>query len=241
MIIPLIIKVIRKAKSVLGIESNHLFQKISYSQTGEDLIVEFIFQARGISHPTYIDIGAFNPEFLSNTALFYKKGCRGINVEPNPDGIKAFFKKRPTDINLNIGINDKGGQLDYYCMSIPTMNTFDENGAEYLVKNEGFTIVAKIPVSVEPLNKVISKYARNVFPDFLSLDVEGLDMLILSQIDFKKNYPKVICVETIEYKNDGTGRKNTELIRFIESKGYFVYADTYINTIFVRTDFWFNT
>lgn len=63
-------------------------------------------------------------------------------------------------------------------------------------------------------------------------------MLILEQIDYENNYPKVNCVETVEFTNDGTGAKNTKLISFLESKGYFIYADTYINTIFVKRKFW---
>ena len=47
----------------------------SFSQCGEDLIVNYIFNLRGISLPSYLDIGANHPYFISNTALFHKKGC----------------------------------------------------------------------------------------------------------------------------------------------------------------------
>ena len=65
-------------------------------------------------------------------------------------------------------------------------------------------------------------------------------MEILDQVDYIQNYPKVICVETVAYSHDGTGVKNFQLIKFLESKGYFVYADTYINTIFINKEFWQN-
>jgi FkbM family methyltransferase len=214
------------------------YQRNSYSQTGEDLIVEFIFQLRNIALPSYIDIGAFHPYQYSNTALFYAKGCKGINIEPNPDGILAFQTVRPNDINLNIGVSEVAGELNYFCMNVATMNTFDEEGANELVRQHGFQILGKKIVPVEPLSKVIKTHANNLFPDFLSLDVEGLDMVILEQIDYSTNYPKVICVETIEYTNDGTGSKNDKLINFLADKGYFIFADTHINTIFVNRTFW---
>jgi FkbM family methyltransferase len=231
-------RVVRKIKSILGIEDRRWYQKISYSQTGEDILVDYIFKSRNILAPTYIDIGAFHPYMFSNTAFFYERGSKGINIEPNPDGIKKFLKQRPNDINLNIGVGSTEGNLDYFCMNIATMNTFDEAGANELVQNHGFQIIEKRAVPVETLPAVIKKYAGNVFPDFLSLDVEGLDMSILKQIDFTTNFPKVICVETVEYTSDGTGAKNQELIRFIEDSGYIVYADTLINTIFVNRKFW---
>jgi hypothetical protein len=60
------------------------FEKKSFSQSGEDLIIDFIFNALGISRPSYIDIGAHHPYYLNNTAIFYLRGARGINIEPDP-------------------------------------------------------------------------------------------------------------------------------------------------------------
>jgi FkbM family methyltransferase len=215
-------------------------KRISFSQTGEDMIVDFIFTSRNIPNPTYIDIGAFDPYLYSNTAYFYDKFSRGINIEPNPSGIKKFNKFRPLDINLNIGISNLEGKLDYFFMNASTMNTFDENTANELVEKHGFKIVEKKEITCTTLQNVLLKYADNVFPDFLSLDVEGLDMEILNQIDYEHNYPKVICVETIVYSHDGSGVKNKELINFLEAKGYFIFADTFINTIFINNLFWQN-
>src|SRR6187200_1235902 len=83
---------------------NHFSPNISYSQCGEDLLVQYVFLLRGIKYPSYIDIGANDPFYLSNTALFYNKGCRGINIEANPKLIENFKLHRPEDHNLNIGI-----------------------------------------------------------------------------------------------------------------------------------------
>src|ERR1035437_2327334 len=65
----------------------------SYSQCGEDILVGYLFSLRGIKSPSYIDIGANHPWFINNTAFFYKKGCRGINIEPNQDLIPIFNKE----------------------------------------------------------------------------------------------------------------------------------------------------
>ncbi len=210
----------------------NLSKRVSFSQTGEDMIVDFIFNAKNIYKPTYIDIGAFHPFHYSNTAYFYKKKSRGINIEPNPDGFKKFQKERSRDINLNMGVSNIEGKLDYFFLNAATMNTFDADVAQELVEKYGFKLVKKKEALCTTLQHVLSKYANNIFPDFLSLDVEGLDMEILNQIDYEQNYPKVICVETVGYTHDGTGSKDIQLINFLESKGYFIFADTSINTIF---------
>ena len=85
------------------------------------------------------------------------------------------------------------------------------------------------------INEVI-KQNFSGSPDFLSIDVEGLDLLILKSLDFEKYRPGVICVETISFSIANTEQKMDELIRYVQNKGYFVYADTHVNTIFCRTD-----
>jgi len=214
------------------------YQKASFSQSGEDLIVDFLFGAIGMVNPTYIDIGAYHPYEYSNTALLYSKGSRGLNIEPNPENFKLFLTERPEDINLNIGIGIKPTLLDYYQMDAPTLNTFSKDEAESFVKDHGHKIFKTTKIKVNNLDNVINEYLKGKFPDFMSLDIEALDMLILKSIDFDESYPVIICVETISYSNSGSGLKNKVLIEFLENKGYMVYGDTYINTIFIKKEIW---
>ena len=53
--------------------------QISYSQSGEDLIVKHIFENLGVKKPSYLDIGAYHPFHLNNTVIFYLSGSHGIN------------------------------------------------------------------------------------------------------------------------------------------------------------------
>ena len=55
---------------------------ISYSQEGEDLILERFFEGKEIGF--FVDIGAHHPMRFSNTYIFYLKGWRGINVDATP-------------------------------------------------------------------------------------------------------------------------------------------------------------
>jgi FkbM family methyltransferase len=208
--------------------------KRSYSQCGEDLIMDFIFGQIGVSRPSYIDIGAHHPYYLNNTALFSQRGARGINVEPDPYLFGNFVKKRPNDINLNVGVGEKNGQMDFYIMSTPTMNTFSKEGADDLVANFNFTIKEVRSTPLLDINTILNKYHEGKFPDLLSLDVEGLDEQIIRSIDLERNFPKVICIETTSYSETGNGLKNNSLIELISSQGYTNYADTYINTIFIK-------
>lgn len=212
--------------------------KKSYSQCGEDILVEYIFNLRGIEKPSYIDIGANHPFYLSNTAFFYEKGCRGINIEPNPSLIKLFKRIRPEDINLNVGISNQDKELEFYLMEDNTLSTFSVD--EYnsmIVANKRLVEVKKIKLTT--ISKVLKEHFNNQFPDFLTIDVEGMDFMVLQSIDFERSSPKIICVEAADYSPIGAGARRSDLINFLTEKGYYEYANTNLNAIMVRKDFWF--
>lgn len=212
--------------------------KKSYSQCGEDVIIDYIFSLRKVQNPTYIDIGAHHPFYLSNTALFYEKGSRGINIEANPMLINAFQKNRPEDINLNVGIGSKAGIMDFYVMEDNTLSTFSKDECDNLQQlGKKFNKIVSVEITTIP--SILAQFSKGEFPDFLSLDVEGFDFDILKTIDFNKNFPKVICVEAAEYSPIGAGKRRNELINFLIDNGYYEYANTNLNAIMVKNEFWF--
>lgn len=213
--------------------------KTSYSQCGEDLLVQYVFNLRGIEKPSYIDIGANDPSYLSNTAIFYQKGCRGINIEPNPSLINKFIKERPEDINLNIGIGKKEDDFEFYIMDDSTLSSFSKAESEKYVRTGLYKVIEIKKIPVTTIRKVLDKYNNGVFPDFMSLDAEGMDYEILKTLDSDKNLPKVICVEAADYSPIGAGKRRIELIDYLISKGYYEYANTNLNAIMVKRDFWF--
>lgn len=85
------------------------YYRKSYAQHGEDvLIFDFFKTWLKIKNPTYIDIGAHHPYEISNTAIFYENGCRGVNIEANPILFENFKHERPNDINICCGIYGGG-------------------------------------------------------------------------------------------------------------------------------------
>jgi FkbM family methyltransferase len=211
-------------------------QKVSYSQCGEDLIVDFLLTLLGIKNPTYLDIGAHHPYWLNNTYLFYKRGLTGINIEPDPTLFKTLAKKRPRDININKGVGfcKENNMGDFYIMSSRALNTFSKGEAERMSKSGTYKIVEKKQIELININDILSKYFSNKALDFLSLDVEGLDLNILKSMDFEKYKPNIICVETLGFGETGNFKKQQATTGFLLANNYSCYADTYINSIFLR-------
>jgi len=212
--------------------------RASYSQCGEDLIVRFVFDALKIPNPTYIDIGAHHPTYLNNTYKFYLEGSRGVNVEPDPDLFSRFLEVRPDDKNVNVGVGAEDGQLIFYVMTTKTLNTFSEEEANAATKTGRTRVEKKILLPVKGVVNLLQEFFPESCPDFVSIDVEGLDYEILSSWDFELKRPRVVCVETIVY--DGTRRavQRKDIDDFLQSAGYFQYAHTHINGIYIDSRVW---
>ena len=220
-------------------DRSYMGQKISYSQCGEDLIVDFLLTwILKIEKPTYLDIGAHHPWSMNNTMIFYKRGLTGINIEPDPVLFENFPKFRSKDININkgVGFNKYNEVANFYIMSYRALNTFSKEDAERIDKTSDIKIDEIKQVELINVNDILSKYYTDKTLDFLSIDVEGLDLDILKSIEFEKHTINVICVETIKYNDSNHLDKKDDTKEFLFAKGYKNYADTSINTIFVRGD-----
>jgi len=201
--------------------------KLSFADAGEDTIVWMLL--RHIDKVSYMDIGAHEPIHSNNTYLFYKKGGRGVLVEPNVDLIPALRGLRPRDTVLNIGIGGtEQREADYYCFKPNWLNTFDKEIVDQTIK-DGAVLKKVVKMPLVPINRVIEEHLHGEAPDFLSIDTEGLDFAILKSMDFQRFQPKVICAETIPEAN-----WDSEITRFLTTKDYRPRAVTYYNTIYVH-------
>jgi FkbM family methyltransferase len=203
----------------------------SYSQEGEDLVLSRIFAGRTTGY--YVDVGAHHPYRFSNTQILYERGWNGINIEPNPDGIKSFRSARSRDLNLELGVSDRPGTLTYYCFDDPALNTFDAE----LVKNREtqtpYRVIKTMPVPVERLDAILGKHLpAGTTIDFLSIDVEGRDFAVLQSNDWERFRPSWVLVEALGKTLEGA--MESEIARFLKAKRYLLFAKTY-NTLFFQS------
>ncbi len=152
--------------------------------------------------------------------------------------MKLFQKKRSRDVCLNVGVGrETSPGMDFFLMSASTLNTFSEEEARQL-EAASYRIVRKIRVPVVTVNHIIEQHFEKC-PNFISLDIEGMDLDILKTFDFERWRPQVFCVETLVFSERRSGAKKIQkILRFMENQGYFAYADTFVNTIFVDQACW---
>lgn len=210
------------------------YSNLSFSQEGEDLILNRILEGRQSGF--YVDVGAHHPYRFSNTYLFYKKGWRGINIDPMPKSMELFEKERPEDINVEVGISSEKKDLIYYMFNEPALNTFSGNEASNKAKLKNYEIILKKKVKTLPLKEVLKEYMpENKSIDFMSIDVEGLDLEVLKSNDWNKFRPEYILIEDLNKNKIEDIITKSDIYKFLTERDYIFITKTF-NTLFFKSN-----
>lgn len=225
---------LRKVKNILAVnlKLDTLYGRKSFSQEGEDLILQKIFNNKGEGF--YVDVGAHHPFRYSNSYLLYKKGWSGINIDAAPESMNSFNKVRPRDINLETGVSDKTQTLSYYVFKDSALNTFSKPSATAVINSKQSSIEKIIKVKTKPLKEILSKhlpYGEAI--NLLNVDTEGYDLKVLKSNDWKRYFPVVIVVE-IGFTKDMNEALNTPISKFLLKKGYILFAKTVNSALFIH-------
>jgi FkbM family methyltransferase len=182
--------------------------KRTHSANGIDLKIEKYLDHHG---GYYVELGAADGIGFSNTLLFeLHKGWKGVLVEPSPNNFLKCLENR----------SDKNQFFCNACTSFEYRERFVEmiyshymsttlgirlygvddaeahalDGAKYLATE--MERVFHYAAIARPLNELLIEAGAPSLIDFISLDVEGAEMEVLSGVDHAMFKFKLICVET---------------------------------------------
>ena len=185
--------------------------KKTYSLFGEDLAALKFFKNK--KKGFYVDIGCYHPTHINNTYLLYKKGWNGINIDVSQFSIDLFKFMRPDDLNYKCAVSETKKKVNlYYQKEYSQLISINKLTAKKFIKGR----LKKKIINSYSLEEIFSwgKY-KDYEIDFLDVDVEGADLLVLKGLNFSKRKPKLICVE-IHQKNF----KKHKIYRFLIKKKY---------------------
>lgn len=202
----------------------------SYSQEGEDMILRRIFGDKETGF--YVDIGAHHPKRFSNTYYFYKRGWSGINIDAMPRSMRLFNRIRSRDINLEIPVSANEDILTYYVFNEPALSGFDEHLAEQRdASGNTYEIEKKIDLQTRSLASILDEFLpRDQKIDFMTIDVEGLDLDVLKSNDWDKYRPTIVLVEVLGSSLSDLG--SSTVSRMLNVQGYRIFAKALHTVIF---------
>jgi FkbM family methyltransferase len=177
----------------------------SYSQFGEDKIVFEFFRSLSITHGFFLEIGANHPTALSQTWLLEENGWSGILIEPLPHLAKLLAQERKNSrvFEAAVSSSDKTGSS--------FLIVKDSDAESVLVFDEPTDTKCYEIVRVRTINDILAE-AGCTRIDFMSIDIEGMEIPALQDFDFERYQPKMILIE--DHCHDLTKH------RFMQSKGY---------------------
>lgn len=222
---------LRKRLSTFRREYFDGYAQKSYSQEGEDMILRRIFEQKKTGF--YVDVGAHHPKRFSNTYIFYTRGWRGINLDAMPGSMRLFNKIRPRDINIECGVGESETRLQYYMFNEPALNGFSKPLSEQRDTSQAnYHIIKTVPVQVRRLENILAEQLPpNQEIDFLSVDVEGLDLEALRSNNWEQFRPGFVLVEVLG--STLAGIEQNPISRFLAEQGYEIYAKCK-QTVFFR-------
>lgn len=214
------------------------WNKKTVSQSGEDAIIAYILMVLGIDYSTekYLDLGANHARTLSNTYGLYERGMRGVLVEANRALIDELEKYREEDVIIHKCVSTKtGDKVPFYIMSGDGLSCMDREIVDQMISiNPNLFLECEEQIETISVNDILSTYFEKG-PIVLNIDIEGLEYDILSGLDYEKYAPFIIVVEQIDYSLSIAERKrDTKIDELLKNKGYFEYAFTGINSIYVN-------
>ena len=195
----------------------------SNSQFYEDLLIDLLLNKK--REGVYVDIGANDPFLNSNTNRFYSRGWRGINIEPGFAEYKKIARFREGDINLNMAVSEVDGELTFYKIgNDSSLSTLDHKTAVKMAEMYNLELTSHT-VNSMPIFKILDTYFKGRTIDFMSVDAEGHDLVVLKSNDWNKYRPTLVMVES--------NIDSMDIIRFMDQQNYLYIFSNHINAIFV--------
>jgi FkbM family methyltransferase len=188
---------------------------------------------------TFVEIGAFDGEYVSNTCGLADIGWKGLYVEPVP----AYAEKcRDRHLQnsvkvLNVAAGAARGRCEITVggplstSNIPTLERFRELG---WAKQD--PSVESIEVDVVPLDEILRAEGINPGFEVLSVDVEGSELEVFNGFDLRFWLPKVVIVELHDFNSNYSFQWGDadEIRKRLHESGYSVAWKDLTNTVFAR-------
>lgn len=153
---------------------------------------------------TVLDIGANDGKTLSNSLALIEKGWMGVLVEPDKNAYQKLWElhsgKQSNSVYMyNIAIGEHDGPETFY-------STGDHlgKGDTGLLSTLDYVQLQRFPGEAAKANSYqvnvktfASFYEECPFKNYdaITIDAEGMDLVILNQIDLKLTRTSLVCIE----------------------------------------------
>lgn len=199
-------------KEVLGLQT-------FYSQLGQDKwILGKVFP--GVTDGYFVDVGAWEAEFLSNTKALEDQGWTGVCVEPFPKN----WTNRKCQMFEEV-VYSRAGEIVQFRQA-DALGGIDEHIDRY---RKEVTPFSRVELTTTTLDDVLDRANAPRFIHYVNIDTEGSELEILKGLPFSEY---TVGALTVEHNYEEPRRQEIRL--FLEAKGYRFVREQLVDDWYVR-------
>lgn len=148
-----------------------------------------------VEHGFYIDIGAMDPIVHSTSQAFYKRGWRGIHVEPSPDFVRRLRASRPDEQVFAAVVSSEEGNTQFHVIHDTGFSTVDRDRSS-LLRSTG-RVVSEIEVPKITLDKLLAVAGQREI-HWMKISVEGGETAVFEGWRESNIRPWIVVVNTVD-------------------------------------------
>lgn len=191
-----------------------------FGQDVEDDLRRAFFS--GTERGYFVEVGAYQPENLSQTFDLEQRGWSGILIEPQPDLAAELRRRRSAKVYAEAcsSRHNSGSRITLHLAGGASSFNRALNSAD--IKPHG-----AIDVPVRTLDEILSE-AGIPRVDFISIDVEGHELDVLDGFDLARWRPRLILIEDLLL--------HLRVHRYLTRRGYRWFRRTGIDNWYVPSN-----
>lgn len=197
------------------------------------------------SEGTFVEVGAYDGVFVSNSWGLAQRGWTGLMIEPVASFADRCRQNHAKHPNVRV-LNSAVGRNDSETLTLHVAETLTTSRTETLEEYETVEWahlarkIETIKVPSRRLDLLLEEHGVKPEFDVLIVDVEGSESDVYAGFDIDKWKPAIQIVEISDVHPDlvTTRNEHARLSEVIRSAGYTVVFKDAINTVFVRRDVW---
>lgn len=201
----------RKEAAIASIREETRLPLKMPSQNGEDVVLWNFFDRKRSGF--FVDVGAYDGVGFSNSYFFEAIGWTGVLVEAVPDLYQAAVAARPHSRVVHAAAGNRSGSVKLTVVEgeqgVATLSSTTPD-RERIAREGGHTREVDVPIVT--LNEILAHVREPI--DFVSIDVEGAELDVLTGFDLARFKPRVLIIED---NSNGADRRVSD---YLAQRGY---------------------
>lgn len=203
-----------------------------------NIIYEQYFDRRSDGY--FVEVGAYDGEYSSNTSGLADIGWFGYYIEPVPEYFQHCKIRHAKNRNITVSqyaIGIEQGKVEIN-VGGPLSTISDEMRIHFDSLDwakDGFKLGKKVQVDQLTLEGYLVEHGLKPQFELLVVDVEGYEWNVLRNFDIQKWRPQMVIIELHDQNDDYLLIREdcNNIVRYFDDNGYKVIYKDFSNTIYV--------